>query len=321
MRCTRSTLGSSSPQSACPASWKATTCFSCGLSTRRERTPGDDPLERTVEVLHLDHGAAPARRPDRRLVADVGQVGAGEAARLRGDELEVDHAERLVAGVHLEHADAALDSGRRDEHLAVEAARAQERRVELLEQVGRRDHDDASARGEAVHLDQQLVERLVLLAGDVHAAVTADGVELVDEDDRRLVLARLGEQPPDAGGAEAGEHLDERCGRLGEELRAGLAGDRLGQQRLAGAGRPVQQHALGHAAPSLRNGRGSRRNSTISCSSAFASSAPAMSSQPIACLEVGAIFCGLTRGMTFSTRHIRTSSSPKKNTMKTGCQA
>ena len=60
------------------------------------------------------------------------------------------------------------------------------------------------------------------------------------------VLARLVEQPPDARGAEAGEHLDERGRRLREELRAGLVGDGLGQQRLAGARRPVQQHALGH---------------------------------------------------------------------------
>ena len=38
----------------------------------------------------------------------------------------------------------------------------------------------------------------------------ADGVELVDEDDRGRVLARLFEELADAGGAEAGEHLDER---------------------------------------------------------------------------------------------------------------
>ena len=82
--------------------------------------------------------------------------------------------------------------------------------------------------------------------------VAADGVELVDEDDRRAVLARLGEQPPDAGGAEAGEHLDERGGRLGEELRAGLVRDRLGQQRLAGAGRAVQQDPLRHVGAERR---------------------------------------------------------------------
>ena len=48
-------------------------------------------------------------------------------------------------------------------------------------------------------------------------------------------LARLAEQAPDARGAEAGEHLDERRRRLREELRARLVGDGLGQQRLAGA--------------------------------------------------------------------------------------
>ena len=150
-----------------------------------------------------------------------------------------------------EDAPAALDVGRRDEDLAVEAAGAQQRGVELLEQVGR-GHDDDAARGrEAVHLDQQLVEGLLALGVVVGAARGADGVELVDEDDGRLVLARLAEQAADARGAEAGEHLDERGRRLRVEGRAGLVGDGLGQQRLAGAGRAVQQDARGHARADL----------------------------------------------------------------------
>ena len=46
---------------------------------------------------------------------------------------------------------------------------------------------------EAVHLDEQLIERLLALfvAQRVAAAVAADGVELVDEDDAGLVAARL----------------------------------------------------------------------------------------------------------------------------------
>ena len=164
-----------------------------------------------------------------------------------GHELELYVAEGLVAGVHPEHPFASLDVGRSDEHLPVEASGAQQRRVELLEQVGGGDHHEASrAAGEAVHLHEQLVERLVLLTGDVRAAPATDGVELVDEDDRRLVLAGDREQPADAGGTEAGEHLHEGSGRLGEELGAGLVGDGLGEQRLAGAGRPVQEDPLGH---------------------------------------------------------------------------
>jgi hypothetical protein len=35
--------------------------------------------------------------------------------------------------------------------------------VELVEQIGGGDHDNVAAGGESVHLDQQLVERLVVL--------------------------------------------------------------------------------------------------------------------------------------------------------------
>ena len=72
---------------------------------------------------------------------------------------------------------------------------------------------------EAVQLDEQLVERLVLLAVEAAAgARRADGVELVDEDDRRRVLARLGEELADPGRAEAGEHLNERRGAREKNL-------------------------------------------------------------------------------------------------------
>ena len=209
-----------------------------------------------VEVDRLDLLGRPAGREDRRLVADVGEVGPRQAARLAGDQAEVDRIDVLVAGVDLEDQLAVADVRRGDVDLAVEAARAQQRRVELVEQVGRRDHDDPAGRVEAVHLDQQLVERLVLLAGDVHPPLAADGVELVDEDDRRLVLAGDPKQPADAGGAEAGEHLDERRGRLGVEAGARLVGDGLRQQRLAGAGRSVEQHAAGNAGAELGEAAG-----------------------------------------------------------------
>src|SRR3712207_7646051 len=61
-------------------------------------------------------------------------------------------------------------------------------RSEDVRPVGRGDQDDAALGVEAVHLDQQLVERLLTLvvtAAHAGAAVPADGVDLVDEDDRR----------------------------------------------------------------------------------------------------------------------------------------
>jgi len=43
------------------------------------------------------------------------------------------------------------------DHLTVEAAGAQQRRIQHVRTVGRGDQDDAFVRLEAVHLDQQLV--------------------------------------------------------------------------------------------------------------------------------------------------------------------
>ena len=114
-----------------------------------------------------------------------------------------------------------------------------------------RHHDHAAVGVEAVHLDQQGVERLLALvvAADVAAAAgLAEGVELVDEDDAGGLLLGLLEHVADAGRADADEHLDEVGAAEAEERHARLAGDGLGEQRLAGARRADQQHALGNAA-------------------------------------------------------------------------
>ena len=62
---------------------------------------------------------------------------------------------------------------------------------------------------------------------------------------RRGLLGGL-EHVADPAGADADEHLDELRAADREERHAGFAGHRPGQQRLAGARRPHQQHALGN---------------------------------------------------------------------------
>ena len=127
--------------------------------------------------------------------------------------LEVDALrERLALRVHLEDPLAALEVGRVDADLAVEATGTQQRRVEDVEAVRRRDEDDVRLGVEAVHLDEELVQRLLALvvpAAEARAAVTADRVDLVDEDDGRRVLLGLVEQVAHAARADADEHLDE----------------------------------------------------------------------------------------------------------------
>src|SRR5690606_24271118 len=72
--------------------------------------------------------------------------------------------------------------GEGDVHDAVEAPRALERRVEILRAIRRPDDDHAVGRGEAVHLDEELVQRaVVLVVRAVPPALTTEGVDLVDE--------------------------------------------------------------------------------------------------------------------------------------------
>ena len=208
---------------------------------------GDDPLERLLELGHPDDLLVPPGGQDRRLVDEVGEVGAGEAGRLLGDALDVDRlVERLALGVDLEDRRPAAHVRAVEDDLAVEPTGPQERRVEDVRPVGGGDDDHVRVRVEAVHLDEDLVEGLLALvvrAAEAGAALAADRVDLVDEDDARAVPLGLVEEVADAAGADADEHLDELGAGDREERHARLAGDGPGHQRLAGAGRPDEQHA------------------------------------------------------------------------------
>ena len=159
----------------------------------------------------------------------------------------------------------------------------EQRGVEHLGPVGGAHDDDALARIEAVHLGEQLVERLLALLVAAHRALDAhlaERVQLVDEDDARRLGFGLREQIAHARRADADEHLDELRSAQAEERHVRLAGDGARQQRLARfpAGRPA-------ARPSGCGRRGSctssgvLRNSTISFSSSSASSTPATSAK------------------------------------------
>src|SRR2546423_5488596 len=77
-------------------------------------------------------------------------------------------------------------------------------------------------------------------------------------------------------------------------------------------GGPWSRMPFGTFAPSFLKRFGSRRNSTISRSSSFASSAPATSSQRIDCEVSGLISCGFVRGMKRIVMPISTTIAPMK---------
>src|SRR3954447_17658607 len=210
--------------------------------------PRDHAHDALFELQVVDLALALAGRQQGGLVHQVREVGTRQAGRLRGEVVEVDVLrERLAARVHLEDLRAALAVGAVDHDLAGEAAPAQQRGVEDVGAVRGGDQDDVVLHLEAVHLHEELVERLLALvvtAAQAGTAMAADRVDLVHEDDAGRVLLGLLEQVTHARGADADEHLDEVRPRDREERHARLARDRAGEQRLAGARGPIQKNAL-----------------------------------------------------------------------------
>ena len=73
---------------------------------------------------------------------------------------------------------------------------------------------------------------------DARAAGLAERVEFVDEDDAGGLRGGLLEHVADPRRPDADEHLHEVAAGEPKKWHAGLARDRFGQERLAGAGRP-----------------------------------------------------------------------------------
>src|SRR5205814_10179548 len=110
---------------------------------------------------------------------------------------------------------------------------------------------DVAVALEAIHLDQNLIQRLLALvmrtAGLAGTALAANGIDLVNKDDGGRMALRLLEEIAHAAGADANEHLDKFGARDTEERHACFDRDPTAEQRLAGTLQSDQQHTLGNA--------------------------------------------------------------------------
>ena len=88
-------------------------------------------------------------------------------------------------------------------------------------------------------------------AAQPRAALTSNGINLVDKDDARSYLFCLFKKVTHTGCTDTDEHLDEVGATDREELNTRLAGDRLRKERFARARRAEEQHSLGDACAEL----------------------------------------------------------------------
>ena len=238
---------------------------------------GFDLAQRGQEVLHghvqrqqflvgdvgggeVNGGHQPAQRNHRRLAAQRLQIGAHKAMGHARQPLQVyclpcdprrgkgrSLGQRHAAGVDVQNLAPAARVRDADDDFAVESSGAAQGRVECVGQIRRADHDDLAAFLQPVHQGQQLGDHpaLDLLVAGHLLALGGDGVNFVNEDDGRSVAARVVEHGPQVGlgfAVELGHNL--RTGDVGE-VGAGFAGDGPRDQRLAAAGRAVEQHPPG----------------------------------------------------------------------------
>ena len=228
---------------------------------------------------------AAAHAEQRRLVDDVRQVGADEPG---GHAPRCSSRSTPGASVTLRACTSRISQPRRlvgpiDQHLAIEAARPQQRRVEDLGPVGRGHQDDAlracrsrPARPAAGSASARAPRAPTGPTPRALPSASSSSMKMM----QGAFFLRLLEQVAHARRADADEHLDEVRAADREERHAGLARDGAREQRLAGAGRPDEQDALRACfAPRRPKRSGVFRKSTTSSSSSLASSMPATSAK------------------------------------------
>ncbi|KAL3304298.1 AAA family ATPase [Colletotrichum asianum] len=196
------------------------------------------------QVLHtnlyllLGAVSVPVRRQcqrllHRRLRRDVDNLlnlGAGEALG-QSRQLGQVHVRRgrQLAEVQLEDGLATGVVRRADVHDAVETPGAEQRGVHLLRPVGGRQDEHAREGLKPVHLGEQRREHVdgALALGAAAGALSADGVDLVKEDDARAGRARAFKELSDGTLRLAHVHVEELGALDGKKVETGLGGHGL----------------------------------------------------------------------------------------------
>ena len=209
---------------------------------------GHDAIECLCELVHANRALAPTCGEDRSFIHKVGKISSRESRRTAPDLFQVHRlVERLPLHVHLQDRNATLQVWAIKDHLAIESAWAQQRRIKHVRTVRGGDDNHVGTSLKAVHLHEDLIQRLLALivrSAESGATLATDGVNLIDEHDARRVALGLIEEVAHTRGTNTNEHLNELGARDAEERHASLTGNGTGEEGLSCARRADQEHAL-----------------------------------------------------------------------------
>ena len=115
----------------------------------------------------------------------------------------------------------------RQTHLdaAIKSAGTHQRCIQYIRAVGGSKQDHTGVVCETIHLRQELVQRLfpfVIATTDACTALTAYGIDFINEHDAGRFLLGLPEEIPDTAGTDTHKQLDKLGGCNGEKRDSGF---------------------------------------------------------------------------------------------------
>src|SRR3989344_1708634 len=180
-------------------------------------------------------------------VYKIFEIGSGKTWRALGNMAQTDtRFKRLPFCMNLENRLALFDVWKIQNDSPVKPARAQERGVENVGTIGRRYDNALFSPLKTVHLNENLVERLLALvmpAAKTGAAMAPDRIDLVDKNNRRSGFLCRAKQITHTRGPDTDKHQKKSRRKNMEKRPARLSRNRAGKKSLSGAGRAHKENA------------------------------------------------------------------------------
>ena len=153
------------------------------------------------------------RRQNGRFIQKVCQICAGKARGSLGHLLQVHIiGQRLISCVQLQDIFPAAHVRGSHADFPVKTSGTQNRGIEYIHAVGGRHNDNSFIHAEAVHLHQQLVQRLlpfIVAASHTGSPASCHGVNFINKYDTGRIFLRFFKQVADSGSAHADKHFHE----------------------------------------------------------------------------------------------------------------